>query len=153
MAGGSLYQDDDSAVITEINVTPFVDVALVLLVIFMVTAKLIVQRGVEVEKPKSAVGQDLPGTVIITIDKAGLLYIKGTAYPDRVLAKQTLTELAKRERDAKAIIVGDTGAAYGAIFGAIELAKTSGIESIALANDPAAPSTQVQPAAPVTGPQ
>ena len=143
MAGGSLYQDDDAAAITDINVTPFVDVALVLLVIFMVTARLIVQRGVEVEKPKSSVGQDVPGTVVITVDKAGLLYIKGTPYPDRVAAKRELTELARNDKDARAIIVGDTGAAYGAIFGAIELAKTSGIESISLANDPAAAPTPV----------
>ena len=57
MAGTSLYQDDEDAGITDINVTPFVDVALVLLVIFMVTARLIVARGVEVEKPKSSVGE------------------------------------------------------------------------------------------------
>ncbi|MEZ4399611.1 MAG: biopolymer transporter ExbD [Kofleriaceae bacterium] len=143
MAGGSLYQDDDGGAITDINVTPFVDVALVLLVIFMVTARLIIQRGVEVEKPKSAVGQDVPGTVVLTVDKAGLLYIKGAPYPDRVAAKTALTELAKRDPNAKAIIVGDTGANYGAIFVAIELAKTAGIESISLANDPAAAATEV----------
>ncbi|MBK9033740.1 MAG: biopolymer transporter ExbD [Myxococcales bacterium] len=153
MAGGSLYQDDDGAVITDINVTPFVDVALVLLVIFMVTARLIVQRGVEVEKPKSSVGQDVPGTVIITVDKGGVVYIKGEAYPDRVKAKQTLTDLAKRDPNAKAIIVGDTSAAYGAIFGAIELAKTAGIESISLANDPAAAPTTVTTPQPAVAPQ
>ncbi len=145
MAGGSLYQDDDGAVITDINVTPFVDVALVLLVIFMVTARLIVQRGIEVEKPKSSVGQDSPGTVVITIDKAGAMYIKGEAFPDRVVAKQKLTELAKADPNAKAIVVGDTSASYGAIYGAIELAKTAGIESISLANDPAAAPTAVAP--------
>ena len=153
MAGTSLYQDDDGPAITDINVTPFVDVALVLLVIFMVTARLIVQRGIEVEKPKSSVGQDVPGTVIITVDKTGLLYLKGVAYPDRAVAKATLTELAKRDPNAKAIIVGDTGASYGAIFVAIELAKTSGIESIALANDPGAPATPVTPSpSPVPAP-
>ena len=138
MAGGSLYQDDDDAVIIDINVTPFVDVALVLLVIFMVTARLIVQRGIEVEKPKSTVGQDSPGTVVITIDKAGGMYIKGEPFPDRVVAKQKLTELAKADPNAKAIVVG-------AIYGAIELAKTAGIESISLANDPAAAPTAVAP--------
>jgi biopolymer transport protein ExbD len=143
MAGGSLYHDDEAEAITDINVTPFVDVALVLLVIFMVTARLIVQRGIEVEKPKSSVGQDAPGTVVITVDKAGGLYIKGEAFPDRVVAKQQLAALAKQDPNAKAIIVGDTGAAYGAIYGAIELAKTAGIESISLANDPAAALTPV----------
>ncbi|HVV87305.1 MAG TPA: biopolymer transporter ExbD, partial [Kofleriaceae bacterium] len=61
MAGGSLYRgdDDDAGAITDINVTPFVDVALVLLVIFMVTARLIVARGIDVEKPRSSVGGDL----------------------------------------------------------------------------------------------
>ena len=136
MAGGSLYKDDDESAITDINVTPFVDVALVLLVIFMVTARIIVSRGVEVEKPKSTVGVDLPGTVVITVDAKGVLYIKGEPYPDRAKAKSRLTELAKKDPNAKAIIVGDTKAAYGAIFAAIELAKTSGIQSISLADDP-----------------
>ena len=148
MAGGSLYQDDDGAVITDINVTPFVDVALVLLVIFMVTARLIVQRGIEVEKPKSSVGQDVPGTVVITVDKTGGLFIKGEAFPDRVVAKQKLTELAKADPNAKAIVVGDTSAAYGAIYGAIELAKTAGIESIALADDPADAPNPITPVTP-----
>jgi biopolymer transport protein ExbD len=139
MAGGSLYQDDDGAAITEINVTPFVDVALVLLVIFMVTARLIVARGIEVDKPKSSVGQDVPGTVIVTVDKAGAIYVKGVPYPDRVAAKATLTELVKRDPNAKAIIVGDAGASYGAIYGAIELTKSAGIETISLANDPGPP--------------
>ena len=136
MAGSPLYQDDDVPAITDINVTPFVDVALVLMVIFMVTARLIVARGVEVEKPKSSVGVDLPGTVVITVDHRGLVHIKGEPFPDRAQAKARLTELAKQDPNAKAIIVGDTKAAYGAIFGAIELAKTAGIESIALADDP-----------------
>jgi biopolymer transport protein ExbD len=145
VAGGSLYQDDDGGAITDINVTPFVDVALVLLVIFMVTARLIVSRGIEVEKPKSAVGQDLPGTVVITVDKAGLLYVKGEAFPDKIAAKARLSELAHKDPKAKAIIVGDTNANYGAIFVAIELAKTAGIETISLANDPRADATTISP--------
>ena len=49
MAGSNLYSDDDSPGITDINVTPFVDVVLVILVVFIVTAKLIVARGVTVK--------------------------------------------------------------------------------------------------------
>jgi biopolymer transport protein ExbD len=64
MAGTSLYQDsDEQAGITDINVTPFVDVVLVLLVVFIVTAKLIVARGVDIEKPKMAAGGDVQSTL------------------------------------------------------------------------------------------
>jgi biopolymer transport protein ExbD len=138
---GSVYRDDDEA-ITEINVTPFVDVALVLMVIFMVTARLIVARGVEVEKPKSSVGDELKGTILITVDSRGTIYVKGEAQSGRDAALARVRQLAAQTSDPKAIIAGDTKVAYGAIFGAIELAKSAGINSIALANDPLAVDTQ-----------
>jgi biopolymer transport protein ExbD len=139
MAGGSLYQDDDEAVITDINVTPFVDVALVLLVIFMVTARLIVARGVDVEKPKSSVGGDVKGTIMVSVDKDGAIYVQGERYPDRPTARDALKKLVAADPKAKAIVAGDTRVAYGAIFNAVEACKQAGIESIALANDPLPP--------------
>jgi len=138
MAGGSLYQDDENGAITEINVTPFVDVALVLMVIFMVTARLIVARGVEVEKPRSTVGEDLKGTILVTVDKNSVLYVQGEKQPDRATARAAIEKLAKGDKQAKAIIAGDTSVAYGSIFMAIEVTKSAGIETIALANDPLA---------------
>ena len=57
MAGGSASDDDDGGLINGINVTPLVDVMLVLLVIFMVTAKIIVQQGMPMDLPKSASGE------------------------------------------------------------------------------------------------
>jgi biopolymer transport protein ExbD len=141
MAGSSMYRDDEEA-ITDINVTPFVDVALVLMVIFMVTARLIVARGVEVEKPKSSVGDDVKGTILITVDHRGTMYIKGEPQSGRDTALARVRQLAALTRAPKAIIAGDTKVAYGAIFGAIELAKSAGINSIALANDPLAADTQ-----------
>jgi biopolymer transport protein ExbD len=62
---GSSYEDEDS--ITNINVTPFVDVVLVLLVIFMVTAKLIVARGVHIDKPKAAAGGEVASSLRISV--------------------------------------------------------------------------------------
>ncbi len=136
MAGGSLYQDDDGDAITDINVTPFVDVALVLMVIFMVTARLIVARGVEVEKPKSTVGDDLKGTILVTVDADATLYVMGEQQPDRNSARAAIEKLARQQKIPKAIIAGDTKVAYGAIFMAIEVTKSAGVDSIALANDP-----------------
>ena len=139
MAGASLYQDDEDAGITDINVTPFVDVALVLLVIFMVTARLIVARGVDVEKPKSSVGGDLKGTILVSVDQTGGIFVQGERYPDRASAKLALARLVAADPAAKAIVAGDARAAYGAIFNAVEACKQAGIESIALADDPLAP--------------
>ena len=139
MAGASLYQDDEDAGITDINVTPFVDVALVLLVIFMVTARLIVARGVDVEKPKSSVGGDLKGTILVSVDRNGAIFVQGERYPDRPAAKAALERLVAADPNAKAIVAGDARASYGAIFNAVEACKQAGIESIALADDPLAP--------------
>jgi biopolymer transport protein ExbD len=136
MAGGSLYSDSDDDSITDINVTPFVDVALVLMVIFMVTARLIVARGVDVEKPKSSVGDDLKGTILVSVDSNATLYVMGEKQPDRFAARSAIEKLAKTQKEPRAIIAGDTKVAYGAIFMAIEVTKSAGVETIALANDP-----------------
>ena len=142
MAGSSLYQDDESSgAITDINVTPFVDISLVLMIIFMVTARLIVARGVQVEKPKSSVGEDVKGTILITVAKDGSIWVKGQQQPDRVAAAAQIKKLAGQVQEPKAIIAGDTHVAYGAIFDAITLAKGAGIDSISLANDPLSPET------------
>ena len=75
---GSLYKDDDEAPITDINVTPFVDVVLVLLVVFMITAKLIVARGVEIDKPKAATGGDVQSTLRVSVNATGELFLSHT---------------------------------------------------------------------------
>ena len=80
MAGGDIYKDDEvGGAITDINVTPFVDVVLVLLIIFMVTARLIVARGVDIEKPTAATGGDVKG-LLVTIDKAGTIHVNGDPF-------------------------------------------------------------------------
>jgi biopolymer transport protein ExbD len=137
VAGGSLYQGDgDEEAITDINVTPFVDVALVLMVIFMVTARLIVARGVEVEKPKSQLGDDLKGTILVTVDSTGTFYVMREKQRDRYAARAAIEKLAKAQKEPRAIIAGDTKVNYGAVFTAIEITKAAGVETIALANDP-----------------
>ena len=138
MAGGSLYQDEDSGgAITDINVTPFVDVVLVLLVVFMVTAKLIVARGVDIEKPKvTQNGQLSSGIKLnITVKQDGTFYINGTQYTDDKLAVAKIKEIAAQMDAPKVIISGDTRAAYGGVMHAINLAQDAKVTSIALENE------------------
>ena len=80
MAGGtSQFEDDDSGrMITEINVTPLVDIVLVMLIIFMVTTSYIVTPAIKVDLPKAATGSDQAKTTLgLTITKDGSLFLNG----------------------------------------------------------------------------
>jgi biopolymer transport protein ExbD len=131
----SLYQDDDSSAITDINVTPFVDVLLVLLVVFMVTAKLIVARGVEIDKPKASTGGEVQSTLRVSVNATGDLFVNGDKFTDDVAAVARIKEVAATVDKPKAIIAGDRKSAYGGVMRAIDLVQQAGISAIALENE------------------
>jgi len=137
MAGGaSLYDDDDATpAITDINVTPFVDVVLVLLVVFMVTAKLIVARGVDIDKPKAATGGEVQSTLRVSVSQDGQLYVNGDKFDDDVKAIARIKEIAATTSKPKAIIAGDRKSAYGGVMRAIDLVQQAGVTAIALENE------------------
>ena len=141
MAGTSLYQDDDgSGAITDINVTPFVDVVLVLLVVFIVTAKLIVARGVEIDKPKAATGGDVQSTLRVSVDQTGQLFVNGDHFTSDPAAIGRIREIAASTTKPKAIIAGDRRTAYAGVMHAIDLVQQAGVTAIALENE--RPATQ-----------
>jgi biopolymer transport protein ExbD len=131
----SLYQDDESSGITDINVAPFVDVLLVLLVVFMVTAKLIVARGVEIDKPKAATGGEVQSTLRVSVNAAGELFVNGDKFTDDVKAIERIKQVASTVDKPKAIIAGDRKSAYGGVMRAIDLVQQAGISAIALENE------------------
>lgn len=140
MAGSSLYTDgDESPPITDINVTPFVDVLLVLLVVFMITAKMIVARGVEIDKPKEAAGGDIPSSLRVSVTAEGKLYVNDTQFTDDAAAVARIKELAFTTNKPKAIIAGDRKTQYGGVMHAISLVSQAGVTSIALENEAPAP--------------
>ena len=136
MPGSSLYHDDeDSSAITDINLTPFVDVVLVLLVVFIVTAKLIVARGVEIDKPKAATGGDVQSTLRVSVNATGELFVNGDRYASDGAAVSRIKEIAATSSRPKAIIAGDRKTAYGGVMRAIDLVQQAGITAIALENE------------------
>jgi len=136
VAGTSLYQDgDDSSPITDINVTPFVDVVLVLLVVFIVTAKLIVARGVDIDKPKAATGGEVQSTLRVSVTADGQLYVNGDAFADDTKAIERIKQIASTTTKPKAIIAGDRKTAYGGVMRAIDLVQQAGVTAIALENE------------------
>ena len=135
MAGSSLYKDDDSPPITDINVTPFVDVVLVILVVFIVTAKLIVARGVEIDKPKAATGGEVQSTLRVSVTDKGDLYVNGDKFTDDAAAVARIKQIAATTSKPKAIIAGSRVGPYGNVMRAIDLVQQAGVTAIALENE------------------
>jgi biopolymer transport protein TolR len=120
-------------VLSEINVTPFVDVMLVLLVIFMVTAPLL-QQGIDVNLPK-AKGKDLPSEERITlvIKKEGRIYMN--EYP--VSLKEMRNKLeAISKLNPNVYLKADKGVPYGYVVEVIGEIKDSGIEKLGIVTEP-----------------
>jgi biopolymer transport protein ExbD len=127
---GSVQQDDDE--ITGINVTPLVDIVLVLLIIFMVTANFITRSTVEVDLPKAANGGDtVQGLVNVVLDRQGKLYFDGDAVTEPELATRVKAALAKNA-DTRAIISADQSLPYGQVMHLIDVVKGEGIAKFAL---------------------
>src|SRR5512140_3862903 len=113
MAGTSGSDDDD--IIVGINVTPLVDVVLVLLIIFMVTATYIVRASIEVDLPRAAHGGEATGTILnVVLTRDGQVYLDGVARTEGELVDRTRAAVAK-DTDTRAIISADKGALHGAV--------------------------------------
>jgi biopolymer transport protein TolR len=130
MASG--VQDNDEE-ITGINVTPMVDVVLVLLVIFMVTANFIVRETVEVDLPKAANSEDktVQGLVNVVMDKQGKLYFDGAEVDEAGLVERVKAALEK-DKETRAIISADQAIDYGRVMHLIDVVKGQGIAKFAL---------------------
>jgi biopolymer transport protein ExbD len=137
MAGGaqSGYEDDDGggAVIGEINVTPLVDIVLVLLIIMMVAAPLIVNNpSIKVELPKAANGDETQkSTISLTLRKDGALYFNEDQVTEEDVKTRIKAEFS-RNKEVQAIIAGDRGVPYGNVMHLIDLVKSLGVTKFAL---------------------
>ncbi len=130
MAGGAPSNDDE--MITGINVTPLVDVMLVLLIIFMVTATTIVKETIEIELPKAASGGETVGTTLaFVLDKDGKLFVDG-AETTMDQARVAVREAVAKDKDAKAIISADKSCSHGQVVDVIDVVKTEGLTKFAI---------------------
>ena len=130
MAASVKWDDDDG--INEINVTPLVDVMLVLLVIFMVASIYIVKDAIEVDLPKAAsAGETLDTTLAIVIDRDGRLYLNGRPTPSDVIA-QACAQAAAKDPNAQAIIAADQNVKHGDVITVIDLVRTNGLTRFAI---------------------
>lgn len=135
MAGKAGGDDDD--VIADINVTPLVDIMLVLLVIFMVTTSYVVADSIKVDLPEASTGDATePSTVMVTyaINDAGKreLYINGEKGDEAGLRAHIKKELASGKKDVQAVISADKSTSHGEVIHLIDVVKQEGITKFAL---------------------
>jgi biopolymer transport protein ExbD len=138
MAGG--MADADEA-ITGINVTPLVDITLVLLIIFMVTTKLVMNQTVPLDLPKASVGtSDVQVVFSIVMAADGRAFVDGKpiATDDAILALARDAE--QTHPDMRAVIKADAAVTHGRVIHVLDLLKQAHISKIAFGVSPVAPS-------------
>lgn len=137
MAGGA-GMPEEGGVISDINVTPLVDVMLCLLVIFMVTTSYVVADSLKVDLPEASTGDSTePSTVMLTftVDKDSgerALYLNGEKSDEASIRKHIKGELASGKKDLQAVIAADKTASHGEVIHLIDLVKQEGIIKFAL---------------------
>jgi biopolymer transport protein ExbD len=137
MAGGS--QDDPDEAITGINVTPLVDITLVLLIIFMVTAKIIVSQSLPLDLPKASQGTDIQVVFSVTMGADGSTQVDGKAVAndDAILA---LAQAAQQKTpDLRAVIKADSAVPHGRVIHVLDLLKQGHVNKVAFGVTPVPP--------------
>jgi len=128
----SLGNSRSRAPIIGINVTPMVDIMLVLLIIMMVSATYIVSQSLKVELPKTASSDDtVSKTYVVTITKAGAYYFNDKPTSKEALPGQ-LRAAKKENQELSLVITADQGALHGQVVGVIDTAKVEGITKFAI---------------------
>jgi biopolymer transport protein ExbD len=129
MAGQA--QDEDDA-ITGINVTPLVDVTLVLLIIFMVTATYIVKQTIEVELPRAAHGgETVAKTFALVVTKDGRAYLNGAETDDAGLVA-AVRQAREKGEEVQAVVGADKNATHGAVTHLLDVLKGAGVTKFAI---------------------
>jgi biopolymer transport protein ExbD len=124
--------DPEDEGINAINVTPLVDVTLVLLIIFMVTASYIVRETIEVELPRAAHGgETLQKTFALLVTKDGKTFLNGVPVDDAGLESAVRAARAKGE-EVQAIVGADKDATHGTVTHLLDVLKGAGVVKFAI---------------------
>lgn len=134
MAGGA--PDTGDGMIEEINIVPLVDIVLVLLIIFMLTANFLDQQAIRINLPAAAAGDGaVPGTFSIVIDESDRLYLNGApATPEAIAAE--LAKTGGGAAQATVLIQGDRRASHGRVTEVMGLLKANGVTRFGINLDP-----------------
>lgn len=134
MGLGSSYDDDD--IISGINVTPLVDIALVLLIIFIATSAIIVRAAINVDLPTAATAEDAPPEYVsVLLDNSGNLFFNGEPTTRPQLVGQLAVEVANNP-EIRALIAAGRAVDYGQVMQLIDMVRAAGVAGFSLNVDP-----------------
>ena len=126
----------------EINVVPYIDVMLVMLVIFMITAPLLTQ-GVKVDLPEAAaepIEEADKEPLVVSVDASGKLYLNVGEAPDTPVDAealvQTVATVLRRQPQKSVLVRGDHAVEYGAVVSAMVLLQQAGVPNVGLVTEP-----------------
>jgi biopolymer transport protein TolR len=122
-----------AGLISGINITPFTDVVLVLLVIFMIATPLLIRSEIKVNLPRTATADSAAQkSIILTVDAAGNVFVDGARVALAQLAP-TLTAALRTRPNAPVIVMGDRDVRYDLVVRVLEIARTAGVNKLSLA--------------------
>jgi biopolymer transport protein TolR len=139
MAFGRLERNTGNAPMSEINMTPLIDVMLVLVVIFIITAPLLAS-SIRLDLPRSDAAStgDAPSTVLLSVDRAGQAFLNDKPVTGAELAMQ-LAGLARADPDTELQLRADTAVPYGRVVEIMGIAQRAGLGRIGFVAEPEKP--------------
>ena len=147
MASTNSHADD---AIVGINVTPLVDITLVLLIIFMVTAKLISGQSVPLDLPKAATAGALQSIFTISVDADAKVVANGRAVSDRAALQSEARQALAADPSLRVLVSASARSSHGSVMQVVDSLREVGVTRIAFAADRGEPpSTFTAPAAPL----
>jgi biopolymer transport protein ExbD len=126
---------DDDDPISEINIVPFVDIILVVLIIFMVTTPFIMKPSINVNLPKAGSGDSTaPSELSISIGAGGALFLNGKPTDEAAITGYS-HDLSLKKPDVQAIVSADKDTPHGRVVAIIDAVKSGGVKRFAITID------------------
>jgi biopolymer transport protein ExbD len=120
-----------NGIISGINITPLVDVSLVLLIIFLVTARLVVVSAVPLDLPRAAQSQEVQVVFSVAVPATGPLVVNGSPLANDAGLIQLARDAHARDRDVRVVISADGAAYHRRVIHVLDLVKRAGISRVA----------------------
>lgn len=136
MGSSNNNSDGEESIVAEVNLTPLIDIMLVLLIIFMVTSTAALESGLDIELPKTSITNEKKQDeiLIITLDKDGKVALQGKYVEEEKLQDEMIAKLAELKTES-VILEGDTHANLGKAVEIMDVAKSAGAKNFSIAAD------------------